>query len=172
MIELVDGLGQLGEALKRNMAKVRILEGIPKDKVYIYHTWNIEDQSLEIQRNELLKFDDFVHSCHDGKIVFISTLHEREGKYLLYKMRAETTLQMFKNDFKIYRIPYMVGKGLCHKIVHDKYEPSPGEIEISTPDDIAYRILSTLEDGKKFECLHGDWLDVNTLKEALLYDRD
>jgi hypothetical protein len=172
MIKLINGRGQLGMALQNYIKTLG--DPTPDDTEYlIYHTWNIEDQSLEAQIKEYEKFSKFVYDIRDSNClcVFISTLHENDGHYLYYKMKAESLLKEERNNYKIYRIPYMIGKGLCHKIIYDKYDPLPGKIEVSTLQKIAYRIIGHLQGPEKLICLHGDWLDVNSLKEALLYER-
>ena len=55
MITLVNGRGQLGEHLRRKINNVKT-----KDMVYIYHTWNVWDKSLNSQKKEYEKFCDFV----------------------------------------------------------------------------------------------------------------
>ncbi len=170
MIKLINGRGQLGTALQNYINTYG--DPTPNDIEYlIYHTWNIDDQCEETQKNEYGKFINFVDKNCDNKIIFISTLHEKEGFYLQYKMKAESYLRFHDCDYKIYRIPYMIGKGLCHKIVHNKYNPYPGKIEISTLSNMSGQIIETINNDKEFECLHGELLHVNTLKEALLYDR-
>ena len=54
MIKLLNGRGQLGEAISSK------LKALSRDEdIFIYHTWNVEDKSEVIQRQELEKFVQF-----------------------------------------------------------------------------------------------------------------
>ena len=66
MIELIDGKGQLGEALKEHALKFSYSQ---KDKIKIYHTWDIENKGHIAQEKEYLKFKDFVDNNRNYKIV-------------------------------------------------------------------------------------------------------
>ena len=87
MIKLINGKGQMGDILRKNIHLVDL------DRcVYIYHTWNIDDKSIEVQKKEYEKFKKFVNKYKYNRIVFISTASHKESEYVKYKQLSESKI--------------------------------------------------------------------------------
>lgn len=115
MVKLINGQGQLGEALKK--AKI---EG----DWTIYHTWDFENkQDLKIQRNCYRKFVKYVDSHPKEKILFISTLSPESSFYLRFKRLAQVYLEANSKNFKILSICGIIGKGVCLKFREKEIKP-------------------------------------------------
>jgi hypothetical protein len=124
-MKLVNGLGQLGEAL----SKVKCDRDIT-----IYHTWNPFDKTEEIQKECYDKFKEYVDN-HDEFIVFISTHSKKKNPYVSYKRKAEKYL---KKGIYV-RLPILIGKGAFEKFRDNA--PAYGVMEIITIQDAVKEIL-------------------------------
>lgn len=111
---LLNGRGQLGEALKKELH----LQQIDKPNICIYHTWNFMDKSEETQKNELAKLEDYVNNRHkkEDKLVFISTMSSDCNPYVIAKEEAEYLVDKTLPNFLVVRLPNLIGKGLFNRI--------------------------------------------------------
>jgi len=129
MITLKNGRGQVGEKLKE------LIDDIPyeiEENIEIYHTWNIEDKSEDVQSKELEKFIKYVNTVDENTIiVFISTYMNQYNDYWKYKTIAESFLMEMTNNFIILRLPLIIGKGTCQKFKENTISPY-GKMEIIT----------------------------------------
>jgi hypothetical protein len=162
MIHLINGRGQLGEALARRL-RARQVYDIDWD---IYHTWNHVDKRKEVQEKELEKFIEYVDENRDKNIAFISTKHKTADAYFLNKLRAEEYLLTKTNTGKVMRLPYMAGIGICQRIKDGTYL-TPGTLEISTLDIQAENVLQNLYEPKRLFHFDGDVIDIRLLKELI-----
>lgn len=118
MIKLINGRGQLGDLLKKEIDQVDT-----NKNVYIYHTWNIEDKSESAQRDCYNLFVKFVEERKDDRIVFISTASTTEDNYVLHKQLAEAYLISNVEDCLIIRLPTLIGKGVIQKFKQGELNP-------------------------------------------------
>jgi hypothetical protein len=118
MIKLINGRGQLGDLLKKEIDQVDT-----NKNVYIYHTWNIEDKSESAQRDCYNLFVKFVEERKDDRIVFISTASTTEDNYVLHKQLAEAYLISNVEDCLIIRLPTLIGKGVIQKFKQGELKP-------------------------------------------------
>lgn len=137
MIQLINGKGQLGSALQEIIEKERIS---PKEKIYIYHTWNIEDKSEETQKQCYLKFQDFVRENLAQPIIFVSTYSQTDNYYNYYKQLSEAYLLSNTSLSKVIRLPTLIGKGICQKF-RDGITNAYGEMELMSVEEAAREIL-------------------------------
>jgi hypothetical protein len=155
MVTLIDGKGQLGEALQKVFGKYDFT-------CIIYHTWNIDDPSEEAQKREYDKFVKFVDNNMDEKIYFISTKQGRQIHYLHYKLKAELYLLEVARDGHIIRIPKLIGKGIFADFRDGKIKPFSEVEEIITPDDVALQIMELLRNDDKMNVVIGELIDKRT----------
>ena len=106
-MRLINGRGQLGEALKA--ANI-------KSNWTVYHTWNFIDKREDVQRHCLEEFIKYVDKNKNGKIIFISTAIEADNHYFNYKRMAEKYLTENCKNWKIVRLPNILGKGICQRL--------------------------------------------------------
>ena len=71
MIKLVNGRGQLGDALAARTEKVRTAS---REDIYIYHTWNIDDKSEQAQQRCFEELMAFVSRNLKEKIISLESL--------------------------------------------------------------------------------------------------
>lgn len=137
MITLVNGRGQLGEHLRRKINNVKT-----KDMVYIYHTWNVWDKSLNSQKKEYEKFCDFVKEYKlKGKIIFVSTYSSSDNHYVFYKQKAEAFLLLNCENSLTIRLPNLIGsKGIFNKLKTKTVDPY-GQLEIMKLEEAASKII-------------------------------
>jgi hypothetical protein len=128
-MELINGRGQLGEALSKL--------DIP-GKGYIYHTWNHMDKDERVQMGCYENFREFVRRHCTDRVVLISTTTQNQSPYLRFKQMAER-----KADTVI-RLPTLVGKGTCERF-RDGSANAYGEMELLTVDEAAIAIKHILE---------------------------
>jgi mRNA-degrading endonuclease RelE of RelBE toxin-antitoxin system len=134
---LVNGRGQLGAALKNALPS---FQNEIEEKVYVYHTWNIEEKSEEKQKIEYEKFRLFVEEHTNEKIIFISTYSEKENWYNHYKQMAEAFLSLKCKRGVSLRIPTIIGKGTLRKIKNNKLQ-AYGQMEIITLEKATTEII-------------------------------
>tara|TARA_R100000008_G_scaffold40649_1_gene23319 strand:+ start:899 stop:1405 length:507 start_codon:yes stop_codon:yes gene_type:complete len=140
MIQLINGNGQLGDALRMSLEYVNI----EKD-VYIYHTWNPWDRDIETQQGEYAKFKQFVDLHKEGKVIFISTCSQVENYYVHFKQLAEAYMLTNCEDCLCIRLPNLIGpKGILKKLKDGTADPY-GKIELMTVDTAAKKILELTE---------------------------
>ncbi len=141
MINLVDGKGQLGEELNKYVFE-------PNYTTLIYHTWNFQDKTEVAQKECYDKFVKWVDYTDVNGMALISTYTKNWTPYLKYKMKAELYLLENVTFAKVYRLPNLIGKGVCQGFKDGALEPDKGEIEIISIRDAA---LAIIEDLKKLE---------------------
>ena len=113
-MRLVNGRGQLGEALARL--------DVPSDAI-VYHTWNCTDKSEAAQRACYDRFLAF-REANPGRLVFISTSTENDSPYLTYKRKAEP----FADG--VVRLPTLIGRGICERMRDDPMVDIWGVMEL------------------------------------------
>ena len=137
MTNLINGNGQLGEELKKHISDVLSVD--------IYHTWDFLDKSKEKQAYCYKKFVNFVDNNVRKRIVFISTYTTNWTPYLKYKLKAELYLLENLEYAKIYRLPNLIGKGVCDGFKKGISKPDiNGSMEIISPRQAAIEIWKDL----------------------------
>lgn len=164
-MKLINGKGQLGEALKK--ADI-------KGDWTIYHTWDFENKKdLEIQRDCYRKFVKYVDTHPKEKIVFISTLSQGESFYTRFKRLAEVYLRA-NGEGKIIRICSIIGKGTYQGFRENKLEAS-GDMEIVTLSYVIEKIIRILNNteytDREYE-IHGDRIPAHIVKELILFGKN
>jgi hypothetical protein len=152
MVKLINGRGQLGDQLS-------LIEWPDDVEGFIYHTWNIDNSSEEIQSEEYKKFVRFVDAHKDDKIYFISTKQGKQKNYLHYKLKSELYLIENCRSGHIIRIPKIIGKGICASFREGLLIPFLEEEEIITARDAAAAILDKMRDDSVINIVKGSILD-------------
>ena len=166
MVKLINGRGQLGEALRE---LIKNDNGVSCPDCVIYHTWNIDDPSEEAQRNEYDKFVKFVEVYKDDTIYFISTKQGREIHYLHYKLKSELYLIENVKNGHIIRIPKLVGKGICADFRDKKIKPFNELEDIITPEEAAMEILCLLDTNYVMNYVVGDLVNKKTIYSLIQF---
>ncbi len=166
MVKLINGRGQLGDALRELIKKDN---GVNYPDCVIYHTWNIDDSSEKAQRNEYDKFVKFVDAHKDEKIYFISTKQGREIHYLHYKLKSELYLIENVKNGHIIRIPKLVGKGICADFRDKKIKPFNELEDIITSDEAAMEILCLLGSKYVMNIVAGDLVNKKTIYKLIQF---
>tara|TARA_Y100000593_G_C4309664_1_gene337723 strand:+ start:590 stop:1132 length:543 start_codon:yes stop_codon:yes gene_type:complete len=109
MIKLINGRGQLGDALKQKLEYYSdIYEAYEKD-IYIYHTWRLETKDKDEQEIEFDKFKTFVDEHKNDRIIFVSTYSNRDDWYVYHKQLSESYLLVNCPDGLVIKLPTFVG---------------------------------------------------------------
>ena len=137
MIKLVNGRGQLGDALAARTEKVRIAS---REDIYIYHTWNIDDKSEQAQRRCFEELMAFVSRNLKEKIIFVSTTSNRESHYVHYKQLAEAYLLSHCPNSLVIRLPMIIGKGAVRQLKENTIKPY-GTMELISLSDACEQII-------------------------------
>jgi hypothetical protein len=169
MITLINGRGQIGEALK----KIIPLEEVsPLEKIFIYHTWNISDKSEGIQRECYRNFVDFVNNHIDKKIIFISTYSQQDNAYNQYKHLSEAYLLSNNLYGRVIRLPTLIGKGVCEKFRVDEAEAF-GEMELLSVQEAAEEVLKFATSSSHILNFRvfGRIVSANLVKELILFGK-
>ena len=168
MIKLINGRGQMGEAIKERLSEVPQI----KESVYIYHTWNFENKSKYIQLIEFNKLLSFVDKYYKHKIIFISTTAEGDTHYTHYKQKAEAYLINKCERAIILKFPPLIGKkGILTKLKKKEVEPI-GIIDLIPMDDAVDSILEKI----KYRGLtrsfsfKGEMIKATTVQKLLNYE--
>jgi hypothetical protein len=163
-IQLIDGMGQLGEVLSNKINKIQC-----EKPTFIYHTWNVWDRSYEKQKNNYDVFVEFVLKHRQDKIIFVSTYSEENNFYVHFKQLAEAFLLSNHKDSVIIRLPNLIGnKGILRKMRDRQVQPY-GKIKFVTLEDAADQILKLINyDGcvKSF-CMSGESVSAKLVNEIL-----
>ena len=146
MIELINGRGQLGEALKNEIYDLSWRLNSVYD-TYIYHTWNVFDKTEDIQIEEYNKFKKFVDSYSNFRVIYISTSSENDTPYRRYKLLAEEYLMKNCENYLVVRLPILVGKGIIEKFKTGDATPF-GNMELITIKKAAEKILEFVNDSE------------------------
>jgi dTDP-4-dehydrorhamnose reductase len=164
VLKLINGRGQLGNALRD------LLESVdPLEETYIYHTWNIDDKDQRTQQIECEKFAEFVDEHAEKKIIFVSTYSEKENWYNYCKQIAEVYLLSHCEKGVVVRLPTLIGKGILQKFKEDSVE-AYGEMELMTINDAAIKIIDKVNYNgiiKSFR-LKGELIQAKIIKEIIL----
>jgi len=139
---LVNGRGQLGTALKNALPS---FQNEIEEKVYVYHTWNIEEKSEEKQKIEYEKFLNFISTVDKkSKIIFISTTKsETQSWYVFYKQLAEAFLLVTHPNCVILKFPTLIGKGILQKLKYNLVDPF-GVMELLTIEDASNHVIEKI----------------------------
>jgi hypothetical protein len=138
-VKLANGRGQLGDLLENKLKDI-----ICNEEIYIYHTWNIDDKSKNIQLNEYNKFKRFVDDKKNSKIIFISTKSEKNSWYVFYKQLSESYLMQNCDSSLILRFPTIAGtKGTLQSLKYKKIKPY-GIMELISLNNVADNIINSL----------------------------
>ena len=168
MIKLINGRGQLGEALKNKIANVKVNEDI-----YIYHTWNIDDKSKQTQEKEYQKFIHFVKKNTNKKIVFISTSLQKDNWYTYFKQLAEAFLLMNNKNPVIIRFPSLIGKGIYSAFKKSNLSPY-GSIQLMSIKEAVNIILekSLRNDKIKNHHISGETVSAKNIQQLILFGKN
>lgn len=139
MIGLINGRGQLGEALSK-----LVKEKKSDEDAIIYHTWNVWEKEEEPQRKEFEKFKRFVDENLDNKVVFTSTNSKKETFYTHYKQLSEAYLISNHRRGYVIKLPNLIGKGICEMFREGKAEPS-GIMELMTIEGAAREVMRLVD---------------------------
>ena len=138
MIKLLNGRGQLGEAISSK------LKALSRDEdIFIYHTWNVEDKSEVIQRQELEKFVQFIDANMNERIIFTSTYSQQEDWYVHYKQLSEAYLLNNCKNGLVLRFPTLIGKGILPKLKNQQLTPH-GTMELMSIDMAADHVIKKI----------------------------
>lgn len=174
MVKLLNGRGQLGDALKIELARRNVVADAD-----IYHTWIHSNKGADVQLAQIHAFMRYVGASGstserktDRRIYFISAIHERFNAYLKEKMWAEIYLWQNTVDGVVIRLPYMLGSGIAERMLAGQ-SISAGKIEVSTFETMAGRILDIIEAGgdERMHVLHGEMVDAQLLQAAMRFRR-
>jgi len=167
MIELINGRGQLGEALEELIEKEK-----PKKDVTIYHTWNFLDKAENIQIECYNKFRTFVDKNPNSKILFVSTYSEKESFYNHYKQLAEAYLLMHNSRGYVVRLPILIGKGVFQKFRDDEIE-GYGNMEIMIIKEAAKQVLEISQKDTMVRSfrLNGIHIPAEIIRELILFGK-
>ena len=163
MIKLLNGNGQMGNALKHKLSFASVLE-----EVLIYHTWNIEDKSATIQQQEYLKFTTFVKKNKNKRIIFISTSSQKENSYVKYKQLSESFLLENHNNCLVLRIPTIIGKGVFYGFKDNVLSPY-GDMNIVSMEQTCDFVSKNLnyKGFLKIKTLNGHKIDARIVYELV-----
>jgi uncharacterized protein YegL len=165
MIKLINGKGQLGDALSKLIKEIET-----KEDLQIYHTWNFLDKSKETQKNCFEKFKKFINENNNSKTIFISTYLQAENNYTLYKKLAEKYLLENTQDGYIIRLPNLIGKGICQRFRDEKTEAF-GEIELITIEEAAKKVLEISQSKtltNRLQRINGTIIPASVVKKLIL----
>tara|TARA_R100001086_G_scaffold124017_1_gene63998 strand:- start:1155 stop:1655 length:501 start_codon:yes stop_codon:yes gene_type:complete len=158
---LKNGRGQLGEILKKNIKTTNFDE-----EVVIYHTWNIDDKSEDIQHKEYQKFTTFVKEYRDKRIIFISTKSKKDDFYIKYKQMAESFLIQNCNNCLVLKFPTLIGKGVIKNFKTKKQLPY-GVMEIMSLKKCSSLIIDNINFQGQRKILY---FDGETVSADLVYE--
>ena len=140
MIKLLNGRGQLGDALAERVEGLRTALG---EDIYIYHTWNIDDKSEQAQQRCFEDLMAFVSRNSKEKIVFVSTTSNRESYYVHYKQLAEAYLLSHCRNSLVIRLPMIIGKGAVRQLKENAIKPY-GTMELISLSNACEQIIKCL----------------------------
>tara|TARA_X000001036_G_scaffold133070_1_gene125906 strand:- start:225 stop:746 length:522 start_codon:yes stop_codon:yes gene_type:complete len=168
MIKLINGRGQLGDAMKKHLRNVSFYKKIKKNlnrEVLLYHTWIFEDKSKIKQKQQFQKFISFIEKNKEKHIVFTSTYSEKENWYNHYKQLAEAFLISNCKSCLVIRIPTIIGKGICEKIKNSEVNVY-GKMNLISLDKAAKEILNlcSYEGLIKSVTIQGEKIKAKTVK--------
>ncbi len=169
MITLIHGKGQIGSILDRLIRERKISA---KDNIAIYHTWNIDSKSEEIQKECYEKFKKFVDENKNVKIVFVSTYSQTENPYNYYKQISEAYLISNHEKGFVIRLPTLIGKGTCEKFRNDEAEAF-GEMELMSLINAAEKILEFALSESRIRSIriNGEKVSAKLAKELILFGK-
>ena len=137
-MKLVNGRGQLGEELKKYEDMLGALT--------MYHTWNFLDKTETTQWECFWELRAYVKNIANIKqpFVFISTYTNTYTPYLKYKMLAECHLLDYFDKCIVFRLPNLLGRGLCENFKTGKLKPDDGSVELITIQDAVKKMIDKL----------------------------
>jgi len=158
--KLINGRGQLGEALK----KLNI-----KDNVIIYHTWNFQDKSEEVQRKCCEDLRKFVDENKDKRIIFISTILDDDSHYARFKRISELFVADNQSGSYI-RLPTIIGKGVCEKFRDGDIKPF-GDMELISLEDAVKEVLDFIKSRERTRTVKGNIIPAKLVKNLILFGK-
>jgi len=160
MIHLMNGRGQLGEALSGFESE---------DEIYIYHTWEVWDKSEASQFNEHIKFCNFVDHHKDDKIVFISTYAKDYNSYWKYKTICESYLMLNCKKHMIIKLPNFVGKGVCTKLKTGS--KAYGSLELITLNNACSEVKKAVVKGEYPNVVRvkGEYVSADLVQQLIMF---
>ena len=136
MITIIDGLGQVGECLR-----TKIQDRIFKRPALVYHTWSPWDKGYNVQRDEYLKFKDFVDEHRGERIIFVSTYSQNNNYYVHYKQKSEAYLIANCEFGFAIRLPNLIGNKGIFKKLKEKQALPYGSMELMRVEQAAEQVL-------------------------------
>ena len=165
MITLLNGRGQLGDSLKKEIENQNT-----EKQVFIYHTWNVWDKKSDLQVQEYKKFKEFVdENKNSGRMIFISTYSENDNYYVYYKQKSEAYLLMNWEDSIVLRLPSLIGsKGIFKRLKNRECSPY-GVIQIMSLEKASKKILEFVDYKglSRVFTITGEDIKADTLSELL-----
>ena len=162
MIRLYNGRGQLGSELI-NYINLEI-------ECDIYHTWNFLDKNFEIQKKEYEKYCNYIkNKKHNQPFYFISTKNNCVNSYTFFKKLAE--LKTLEFGGTVIRIPNLIGRGFCDKLLEGKEAFS--SVEVIPISECCQEIIKIILKTKKEQIneITGVSISSHIIKEILLYGK-
>jgi hypothetical protein len=165
MITLINGRGQLGEALKR-----KVEETFFQENLFIYHTWEIKDKSEQIQKECYEKFIHFVEKNKDQRILFVSTYSQTDNHYNYYKQLSEAFLLSNTERGSVIRLPTLIGKGICENF-KEGISKAYGEMELMSLNDAADAIISEARSDSRIRNIriYGQKISATLARDLILF---
>ena len=165
MIKLVNGRGQIGTAMEE---KIHLYDISNKD-IFVYHTWNIDDKTKQVQKLEYDKFKTFVDQYKDKNIAFISTYSQKDNWYNYYKQLSEAYLLLKCEHSKIIKLPTLIGKGIFIKAKEGLASPY-GTMQIMSVEKAVERIFDIIKlenNINRVYNIQGELIKAETMFEVL-----
>ena len=173
MIKLINGRGQLGEAISSKLDSLSI-SPYQNSRLFncdtlIYHTWNIQDKSEAVQSGLFEEFVDIVNNNKESQILFTSTYSQQEDWYVYYKQSAEAYLLNNCKRGLVLRFPTLIGKGVLPKLKNGKATPH-GIMELMSIDTAADHVIDKINYSGKVRSFYfaGEKILAKTAQQILI----
>ena len=162
-IILKNGRGQLGQLLKQKTKELDF-----ENQIIVYHTWDIDDKSIDSQKKQYEKFKSFVLDNRDKKIIFISTSSQNETQYARYKQLSECFLIQNCKDCLVLKFPTLIGKGIFMDFKNSLKKPY-GIMNIMTLENACNLVVKNLNyDGLlKIKSFEGHKIDAKMVYDMV-----
>lgn len=160
-MRVINPRGQLAEAIQKEVGDQQVPD------VDIYCSWNFLDKSEEVQHRCFSKFVEFCMESLDRKIIFISTKCATYTGYTRFKKYAEIFLRDHVKQWGVFRLPNLVGRGVCDKLITGA-EPY-GVIELLSIEQAARFILDNLHVHNEVSTATGCMVSAEVVKSLLQY---
>jgi predicted secreted acid phosphatase len=171
MIHLIDGMGQLGEALKKILPKT-------DKEIYIYHKWDVWNKDdWEKQAACLAEFCQFtdwhIKEKTGAYIFFISTNTKKYNAYSLMKSVASENLDSSYIHSATIKLPMLIGRGPCEKFRNEDAEPFD-IMDLISVEEAAEQIIKIILGDKisKMNYILGASVDAKLVKRLIQYGKN